>query len=345
MRKFFIALNKYYNNYKIVIWIIVIAIVLFLLVTNAMDKILKENSNSSSVNNTTTIVAINEKDSTSNTIFNDLASTNNVSNAVTEKTDSEIINEISSNENAIKVFVDFCNSSKLDSAYSMLSDDCKEILYPTKSDFISNYYNAYFAEPKNVYINKYNKQKTYKVDFKLDSILTGGSNTGNKIDYITVNSDYKLNISSFIRKKQVGKSAKNSYLKVNVLNEYVFLNYENYEIEVENFTSADMILGNADDGSSTYLVDTNNNYFYLDINNNEENELKVSGNKSKNIKLQFSKEYKEDTNVLKMVFNNIEIKNYEYLDSNVGTDTSQEVIYERRTTTYPNTISLQVSFL
>lgn len=340
MRKIFIALNRYYNNYKTIIWIAILIIVLFLLVNNAMDKLLRENSNSSSVNNITTIVAVSENDS---------HYTNNVSNTVIEKTDSEIISEISNNENAIKVFVDFCNSSKIDSAYSMLSDECKEILYPTKSDFVSNYYNVYFSEFKNVSINKYNGNSTYKVDFKLDSISTGRINIDSKTDYITINSDYKLNVSSFIKKKKINKSAKNSYLKVNVLNEYIFLNYENYEIEVENFTSADMYLDNVDDSNNTYLVDENNNYFYFNIDNYEQSELKVSANKTKNIKLQFARTYKEYNKILKMIFNNVKIDNYEYTDSNyissnIVTGNSQEIIYERKTTTYPDTVSLKVSF-
>lgn len=348
MRRIIIALNRYYNNYKTIIWIIIIVIVLFLLVTNAMNKALKEDSNSSSVNNTTTIVDVDEKSKAYNTLSNNLSSTNNISNAITEKTDNEIISDISSNEDAIKVFVNFCNSSKLDSAYSMLSDDCKEILYPTKSDFISNYYNVYFLESKNISINKYNGNNTYKVDFKVDSISTGAITTEEKTDYITVNSDYKLNISSFIKKSQINKSAKNSYLKVDVLNKYIFLNYESYEINVENLTRADMYLDNVDN-SSTYLVDKNNNYFYLNIDNYEESELKVSANKTKNIKLQFYRTYKEDNRVPTMILNNIKIENYEYTDSNyissnIVTGNSQEIIYERRITTYPDTISLQVSF-
>ncbi len=343
MRRILIALNKYYNNYKTIIWIIVIAIVLFLLVTNAIDKDLKENGNSSSVNNTTTIVAVNENNGAANDLSNNISSTNNVSNTAKEKTDNEIISEISENEDAIKVFVNFCNSSKLDSAYSMLSDDCKEILYPTKSDFVSNYYNVYFSESKDVYINKYNGNNIYKVDFKMDAITTGGSDNGKKTDYITVNSDYKLNISSFIKKRQINKSAENSYLKVSVLNEYVFLNYEDYEIEVENFTTADMYLNDINN-SNTYLVDKNKEAFYLNINNYGEDELKISANKIKNIKLQFSRKYKEDNDVSKMIFKNIKIKNYEYIHSDRADDASQEVTYEKKTTTYPDTVSLQVLF-
>lgn len=348
MRRILIALNKYYNNYKTIIWIIVIAIVLFLLVTNAIDKALNEDSNSSSVNNTTTIVAVNETNGTYSNSTNSLSSTNNDSNTITKKTDNEIISEISSNENAIRVFVDFCNSSKLDAAYSMLSDECKEILYPTKSDFVSNYYSIYFSDFRNVSINRYNGNSTYKVDYKLDSISTGGVNIDNNTDYITVNNDYKLNISSFIKKNQINKSAKNSYLKVNIINEYVFLNYQSYEIEVENFTSANMYLDEIDNISNTYLVDRNNNHFYLDIDDYEESELKISANKRKNIYLQFSRTYKEDNDALEMIFNNVKVENYEYTDSNyissnIVTGNSQEIIYERKTTTYPDTVRLRVS--
>lgn len=340
MRRFFIALNRYYNNYKTIIWIVILVIVLFLLINNAIDKLLRKNNNSSSVNNITTIVAVNESN---------LNYTNNVSNTVIEETDNEIITEISSKEDAIKVFVDFCNSAKLDSAYSMLSNECKEILYPTKSDFVSNYYNVYFSEFKNASINQYNRNSTYKVDLKSDSISTGQANINAKTDYITVNGDYKLNVSSFIKKRKIDKAAKNSYLKVNVVNEYAFLNYESYDIEVENYTSADMYLDDIDVSSSTCLVDGDNNHFYLDSNNYKDDELKVPAKKIRNVNLQFYRTYKENNDVLEMLFNNIKVENYEYTDSNyissnVVTDTSQEIIYEKRTTTYPDNISLKVSF-
>lgn len=263
MRKFFIALNRYYNNNKTIIWIAILIIVLFLLMNNAIDKLLRKNSNSSNVDNITTIVAVNESN---------INHTNSISNTVIEKTDNEIISEISDKEAAIKVFVDFCNSSKLDSAYSMLSEECKGILYPTKSDFVSNYYNVYFAEFKNVSINQYNGNSTYKVDFKSDSISTGQVNINTKTDYITVNSDYKLNVSSFIKKRKIDRVAKNSYLKVNVVNEYAFLDHESYEIEVENFTSADIYLDDLYASGSIFLVDKDNNHFYLDNTSYKDNE-------------------------------------------------------------------------
>lgn len=339
MRRFFIALNRYYNNYKTIIWIAILIIVLFLLINNAIDKFLRKNINSSNVNNITTIVAVNE---------GNLNYTNNISNTVIEKTDNEIVSEISDKEVAIKVFVDFCNSSKLDSAYGMLSEECKEILYPTKSDFVSNYYNVYFAEFKNVSINKYNGNSTYKVDFKLDSISTGQVNINTKTDYITVNSDYKLNVSSFIKKRKIDRVAKNSYLKVNVVNEYAFLDHEIYDIEVENFTSADIYLDDLYTSSSTFLVDKDNNYFYLDTNNYKDDELKVLAKKIKNVNLQFYRTYNENNEASEMLLNNIKVENYEYTDSNyissnVIADTSQEIIYERKTTTYPDTVSLKVS--
>ena len=41
-------------------------------------------------------------------------------------------------------FIDYCNSGEINSAYELLSDDCKQILFPSIESFLNNYYNRIF---------------------------------------------------------------------------------------------------------------------------------------------------------------------------------------------------------
>ena len=337
MRDFIIGLSEWYNRYKFIIWTIVVVIVLFLLVTSSIDKALKKSNSSSSVVNTTTI-AVNTTNETSNTQSENTTVGNN--SVSSKKTDEEIISEITSKESAIKVFVSFCNAGKVDMAYSMLSDGCKEAMFPSKELFVKNYYNVYFQYSKEVTIVKYNSIGTYKVNLKTDSILTGvTTNTDINTDYITVDGSYKLNVSGLLYKQSVDKSGIDLYLSVGVVAKYVYLDYEEFEVNVKNLTSADITLDDIEKTGFTYLVDASNNYYKSDI--------KIYAGKSKDIRLRFTKVYNSGSNDSKLVFNNIHIENYEYtdsdmIDSNTTTDTSQKVIYQRKTTTYPETVTLEV---
>lgn len=152
MRDLFIAINRFYSRNKFIFWLLIIIVIVFNLFSKAMIKNRNKGNNSSS-DNTTTIVAD----------FND---------KIANKTDAEIIESVSSNEEIIKTFIYFCNKGKIDSAYDMIADNCKETLYPSKEDFVSDYYNKYFQDYRDVSISEYNSEGTYSVNFLRDMLAS-----------------------------------------------------------------------------------------------------------------------------------------------------------------------------
>lgn len=87
----------------------------------------------------------------------------------------------------ISKFIDYCNTGKIDEAYSMLSETCKKEKYSTIEKFKSQYINKMF----NVYICSYKIKKDdniYRVILTEDMLVTGKSNsnkeTALKIDNI-----------------------------------------------------------------------------------------------------------------------------------------------------------------
>ena len=328
MRNFLIAVNRYYNKYKFLIWVAIVAIVLFWLVSYGIEKFQRENNsnNSSSANNTTTVVADNS----------------------IPKTDEQRISEVTDYNSAIKTFMNFCNEKKISTAYSMLSDDCKEVLYPSEDLFEKNYYNVYFQEFRNVSIAEYNKNGTYQVTFKTDSLSTGSEPKVVNKDYITVDTDNKLNVLGFIKKSNVNKTASDLYLKAEVIEKNIYLDHEDYKVQLSNQTSADMILDNLQSEATINLVDGNNNYYNLDVLNYNESDFSINAGKTKTITFKFAKAYKgindENSESTKIIFRNINIENYEYGDI-TSVDENTSTTYERKTTKYPETIIFQIELI
>ena len=46
--------------------------------------------------------------------------------------------------NIVNTFLDFCNNGQIESAYNLISDECKNEKYPTIQDFQDYYYNYIF---------------------------------------------------------------------------------------------------------------------------------------------------------------------------------------------------------
>ena len=101
-------------------------------------------------------------------------------------------------ENTIKKFIDYCNSGKTENAYNMLTDKCKEEMYPSLQNFVDNYYTNKFSTPKNYIITKVNAY-VYKVDLKESSVNTGKISEDSIQDFIIVQ-DNILNINEDIEK-------------------------------------------------------------------------------------------------------------------------------------------------
>ena len=101
-------------------------------------------------------------------------------------------------ENTIKNFIDYCNNGEKENAYNMLTDKCKEDMYPSLQNFVDNYYTNKFSTPKNYIITKVNAY-VYKVDLKESSVNTGKISEDSIQDFIIVQ-DNKLNINEDIEK-------------------------------------------------------------------------------------------------------------------------------------------------
>ena len=106
---------------------------------------------------------------------------------------------IKSVNNTLETFIKYCNYKDIESAYNMLSDSCKQELYPNIDKFRENYYMPLFGEENRTYTIENWTGDTYIVKMTGDVLATGKSaDSVTYQDYITIennNGENKLNIN------------------------------------------------------------------------------------------------------------------------------------------------------
>ena len=222
--------------------------------------------------------------------------------------DTKIKNNTTAEENynLIATFIQYCNNHETQQAYNLLTEECKENLYPRLENFEKNYVYMMFQEKRQADIQSWtgnSNQYTYLVKLTGDIMATGNTKAQEYEDYITVEREkQKLNINRYIGRQKIEKTQEieNLNFEVNFVDRYK--DYEIYDLKVSNPTNQEVILDDLESTTSTY-IETNKetkisclNYevgissFYLDVGI------------AKTMKLRFMKQY--NTNIVdeKLVF-------------------------------------------
>jgi len=213
--------------------------------------------------------------------------------------------ELQGFNNQISVFVNYCNQEKIENAYNMLSQDCKDELYPTLESFISNYYNRIFTVTKTYSIQNYSGD-TYRVIYK-DSLLETGGNASNSevADYITIDSKNKLSISSYIGREVISKEYSIGNLKFNVLERNIYIDYEKHKIDITNEGNYDARISDLKSARDIYASDSNNEFCYVFLNELPSYMVNISSGTTKTAILKFSKAYNQKSVINTIYFENI----------------------------------------
>ena len=136
-------------------------------------------------------------------------------------------------------FIDYCNEQKIEEAYALLSDECKEELYPQLADFQESYYNQVFGgQKKNVNIENW-VGNIYRIEINDDALSTGVYNEENKVqDYITITTDdageYRLNINNYIGRDEINKTNSYNDIEITVLRSDSYMDYQTYTYKIVN---------------------------------------------------------------------------------------------------------------
>ncbi len=167
------------------------------------------------------------------------------------------IEKTKTNVSLIQDFVEKCNSNDIDNAYNLLSEGCKNTLFPTKERFIKDYYNIIFTESRTTKIENYKnstKTNTYKVTFYGDVLGAGSVSSKDYYqDYITIEKESgKLSINSLIIVNEINKKVEQNGILVTVAKQKLYVDYEIYEIKVQNNTNKDICLDTRKSSKSVY---------------------------------------------------------------------------------------------
>lgn len=258
------------------------------------------------------------------------ANNNNVSSVqnyqklpTTSSRTGEVVSEekTKTNVNIIENFVQACNNADTKKAYDLLTDECKNTLFPTEQDFIDNYYNLIFKTKKTIDIENYknsSKTNTYMVMFYEDSISTGNvSSSQNYGDYITVDKDtQKLNINSLITAKEINKSTEKNGIRITILKQELYKDYEIYEIKAENNTDKTVLLDTMSSSKKIYIMDNSNIKNTVAINEIADSLLQITSYGAKTISMKFYKNYNSGSRTKKVIFTDIVEDNDKYEQEN-----------------------------
>ena len=296
-------LTRFYNQNRKIIWVTIFVLILIISVPRALNNyaIKKKQLNQSSSNENITTTSGNKD----NPIIS--------GGTVKEEKAKE-------NNSIINTFLDYCNNKNVENAYNLLSNKCKEKLYPTLEDFINYYYNVKFENNKTYDIQAWyteNGSYTYKINLKEDILASGNANILATEDYYTIveeDGENKLNINGYIKTEDINKLNETYEVKVNVLSKDIYIDYEIYNLNVENKTEKPILLDSLEHTNTMYLENSNGLHFDSYSHEMVIGELRV---KTHNIiKIKFNKKYTTKTEITKMVFSDIVLDYDSYLKTN-----------------------------
>ncbi len=293
-------LHFYYQNRKR-IWTVILVVVIIIGLIRIANYIVghKSPNPNNTYQNSNTIKDINGNLSTNAIVSNDnsLVDGGKISSTVLKKA-----------KDVIETFINYCNNGEVEQAYNLLTKECKEELYPTLDVFKNNYWNGFFEKQKICVIENWTSN-TYKVTITEDMLTTGNSiNKNSYIDYITIAEDensYKLNINNYIGRTEINKSTEKNDIEIKVLRKNTYMDYETYEIQVNNKSKNNIILDDLEKSNTIYLQDSKDAKYIAQNYKLQDNDMMINSGVKKNIEITFSNGYTTSRKLKYLVFSKL----------------------------------------
>jgi len=304
---------RWYNQNRKTVFVIAFIIALFIIIIQVLNSIVKTqneqkrnnaNNGNSSTNTSTTI------------------SEPNTSVITGEKVPK---NDNKANLNVIKEFIEYCNNGQIDKAYNMLTNECKELIYPSLEYFNNNYYKKIF------YINRmYSLENwysdmglyTYYVKYTEDVLASGNVNSSdNKGDYITVvksEEGYKLNISNYVGRqgKERARVKTREYGTITINWIDMYMDYTIANISIKNNSNNTICLDTKKDIDTMYMYDENAVRYTSFLNEIAQEQLIIRKGMTNTINIKFNKIYNPEREISGIVFSDV-VLNYDNYISKV----------------------------
>lgn len=294
----------WYNRKRKMIWTMILVIVITILLVQLLNYLSRVNRK----NNTNQTNYIIENDTS--TEYNSIKLEHDESVLTGEKISDQQGNTLKT----IEQFVEFCNNNETEKAYNLLSDECKEQMYPTIDVFYNAYYKDIFTSKKVVTVENW-INNIYKVKYNDDSLSTGIYSENNIIqDYITLVIDnegkYKLNINSYIGRNILDSYAEYNNISVQIKQIDSYMDYQEYTYVITNKSENTILLDDGTNINSLYIIDDNNITYSAYTHEISEANLKLAQGETKKIKIKYYSKFSSEKEIVKAVFSRI-LLNYE----------------------------------
>lgn len=302
-------LRHFYYQNKSKIWKIILLTILMLGLIYILNEIvgsgssqptIAEDNNAKQYFNNTTNVFISNKEAISGST---------ITKNETKKIDTTIGN-----------FLDYCNSGKIEQAYKMLSDSCKEKDYKTIQDFQETYIKRKFQGSQSYSIKKW-EENTYQVELKTDILSTGTlSNESSIVEYITIvnqNGENKLNINNYIGNEKLNKKAINKNIEILAIEKDIYMDYETYKFKIKNNSNKTIKLDSLNSTGTVYLKDSNNNKYKSAIHEVIEEEMIIDTKRTIELEIKFINPYMSSKDIKKIIFEDVILDYNKYIKENI----------------------------
>ena len=299
-------LLRYYNQNRLKIWAILLAIVLGYALLQVLNSAIANHNTEEN----------NEQETTSNNVVSYRnESESMVTGGRVSSTYSEQIGQV------INQFFTYCVNHDPQRAYDMVSNNTKQVLYQTEELFEKNYYQNKFNGNKQFSFQSWSRTDTlyiYQVRI-FDNMLATGQTSDNYIEeYVTIAVEegrYKLNLNSYLGRKQISVKNEDENLSIQVVMVDRYLDYEVYTLNVQNKTDSNILLDTKRKTNSCYVVDSMGNKFEALLYENSDEDLEILPNEMKTIQIRFNDAYREGLQIKSINFTDI-VNSEEYLANN-----------------------------
>lgn len=303
-----LKLKRFYNQNRKKIWKITGIIVFFYMVLQFFNYLAGKNNNIKYYSNEE-IIEINNK-------YTDLSVTTDESVLTQEKLSKKQTESLK----VIDEFFSYCNKQDLEKAYSLLTEECKQLLYPNINEFKEGYYKEiYDGKKKSISVENWTGD-IYKITVEDDFITTGVYSSGQaKQDYITLkkeeSGEYKLNINSYIGRKNINKTTEFSYnIEAKAIYKDVYMDFEVYTFEVKNPSNGKILIDPLNDINSMYLIDENGVRYYAYTHEISKAELLINSGETRKFEVKFYNKYTSSKNIEGIIFSKVMLNYHQTID-------------------------------
>ena len=298
-------IRRFYNKHRKEIWTILMIIAFCIIILQVLNNIAGKNNVVHQQEQATNVITQNKKENSNVKI------TSNKSVVTGEEVISE---QLETQTSKVKEFLVYCSKGQIQEAYNLLTPDCKEEMYNTVENF-ERFYCSKIPINQEINCNVENWAKnTYKVRITEDILSTGRYNKEEAIqDYITVvkvNEEYKLNINSYIGRTQIDNTGEKDGVKITALSKDTYMDYEKYNLKIENNTENDILLDNDEDVKSMYIQDSNNVKYSAYKQELSSSDLIAQSNSIKLFTVKYYSSYVSTKRMKDLVFSKV-IMNYD----------------------------------